>query len=161
MRSIQITFATTMAKELSMQERKEWAKTIYLKEPEISNKALAARVDVSENTIGKWIREGEWEKLRKNLLLTREEQLHKLLNELEELNEHIAGRDKGKRFADSKEADIRQKLIKGIKDLETKASIAETVSVCSRIVQWESKNDLANAKVLAMLFDAFIKDSLK
>lgn len=150
-----------MAKELSIQERKEWAKTIYIKEPTITNKALAVRVGVSENTIGKWIREGEWEKLRKNLLLTREEQLGKLLNELEELNEHISNKKEGLRFADAKEADIRRKLIKDIKELETKASIAEIVSVCSRIVDWESKNDLDNAKSLATLFDAFIKDSLR
>jgi transposase len=149
------------AKNLTIRERKEWAKTIYVNEPHITQKALAARVDVSENSIGKWIREGEWDKLRKNLLLTREEQLHKLLNELEELNNYIQTKNEGHRFADAKEADVRRKLIKDIKDLETKASIAETVSVCSRIVEWMSKSDLEKAKELASLFDSFIKHHLK
>ena len=87
-----------MANKLTMTERKEWAKTIYTKEPAITQKALAARVGVSANTMGDWIDKGEWEKLRKNLLLTREEQLHNLLNELEEINNHVKTKDEGLRF---------------------------------------------------------------
>lgn len=149
------------AKELTIKERKEWAKTVYIAEPTITQKALALRVGVSENTIGKWIKEGNWESLRINLTLTREEQYQCILLELKQLNEAIANKPEGKRYADAKEADARRKMIKDLKDLETKASIAETVSVCSRIVNWQSKTNLESAKELANIFDAFIKDSLR
>lgn len=149
------------AKELTIKERKEWAKTVYIAEATITQKALAVRVGVSENTIGKWIKENNWENLRINLTLTREEQYQCILLELKQLNESIALKPEGQRYADAKQADARRKMIKDLKDLETKASIAETVSVCSRIVNWQSKTNLEIAKELANIFDAFIKDSLR
>lgn len=151
------------AKELSIKERKEWAKSIYLAEPQITQKALAVRVGVSENTIGKWIKESNpnWDSLRINLTLTREEQYQCILLELKQLNQSIADKPEGKKFADAKEADARRKMIKDLKDLETKASISETVSVCSRIVNWLSKTDLETTKQVAEIFDAFIKENMR
>ena len=42
-----------------------------------------------------------------------------LLDELTEFQNSIKEKEIGQRFASSKEADIRSKLIKGIKELET------------------------------------------
>ncbi len=157
-----LSFASNMAADkLTIQQKKDWAKTLYLKENITTQKELASRVGVSQNTIGKWIGEGNWESLRTNLMLTREQQYHNILMELEQLNNSIKEKPEKKRFADAKEADARRKMIKDLKDLETKASIAEIVSVCSHIVQWQSKFDLEGAKQSAMLFDGFIKDSLR
>jgi transposase len=150
-----------MAKELSIKERKEWAKTIYLSEPDATQKAIAARVGVSANTIGKWIEGEGWEKLRRNLLVTRQEQMQLLLQELEELNAYIKNKKEGQRFADSKEADIRRKLIADLKDLETNAGIAETVDVCRKLVEFVSKTDTEKAKELVMICDGFIKAKLQ
>lgn len=150
-----------MADKLTNQAKKELAKMLYLKGGITVQKELAVRVDVNPNTIGRWIAEEGWEKLRKPLLLTREEQLQNLYTELENLQEYIKGKKEGQQFADSKEADVRRKLIKDIKDLETKASIVEMIETFKRITEWMKRQDVEEAKKLVEIFDRFIKDSLK
>ena len=150
-----------MATALSNQQKKDWAKTLYLRENMTVQKELAARVGVNPNTIGRWIQDEGWEKLRSNVLMTREEQLQNLLTELEELNNFIKSKKDGLRFADSKEADVRRKLIKDIKDLETKASIAEIIETAKRFIRWVSAFDIDKGKEISGLFDSFIKENLK
>ena len=149
-----------MATQLSNQQKKDWAKTLYLKE-NLTQNVIAARVGVNPNTITRWKDEEGWDRLRSNMLMTREEQLNNLLMELEELNNFIQSKKDGMRFADSKEADVRRKLIKDIKDLETKASIAEIIETAKRFIRWISAFDLEKGKDISSLFDAFIKENLK
>jgi len=146
---------------MNRNQQKEFAKTLYLKSGITVQKELAARVGVSENTMGKWVKDEGWEKLRQNILLTRQEQLQYLLAELEELNKFISSKPEGFRFASSKEADTRRKLIRDIKDLETKASIAEIIEAAQRFTTWLTKVDYAKAKEVAVLFDSFIKEHLR
>lgn len=146
--------------KLTNKQKKDWAKSLYVNE-KLTQKELAARVGVSENTISKWVKDESWEKLRKNIVLTREEQLQLMLNELEELNAYIASKPIGERFADSKEANIRRNLVKDIKELETKASLAEIIETAKRFTKWLSVVDLKKAREIADLFDAFIKDNLR
>lgn len=147
--------------ELTIEQKKDWAKMIYTKEGITVFKEIAERVGVQARTISKWAEEGNWEKMRKNMVLTRSEQLSKMLSELEELNTHIENKPAGKRFADTKEADIRSKLTADIKKLETDASLAETIDVCSNIIDWLSELDLERTKEMSDLFDDYIKYLLK
>lgn len=146
--------------KLTNKQKKDWAKTLYLKE-RLTQKELAGRVGVSENTISKWVNDEGWEKLRKNMMLTREEQMQLMLNELEALNTFIQKKPAGERFADSKEANIRRNLVKDIKELETKASLAEIIETGKRFIKWLSVADIKKAREIADLFDAFIKDNLR
>lgn len=146
--------------KLTNKQKKDWAKSLFVNE-KLTQKELAARVGTSENTISKWVNEGEWEKLRKNIILTREEQMQLMITELEALNEFIQKKPLGERFADSKEANVRRNLVKDIKELETKASIAEIIEAGKRFTKWLSVSDLGKAREFANLFDAFIKDNLR
>lgn len=150
-----------MADKLTTKQKKEWAKTLYTKEGITIQKHLAEKVGISENTISRWVREEEWEKWRNNMLLTREEQMQNLLMELVQINESIQKYAPGKRFADSKLADVRRKLIKDIKELETKASVAEMIHTAQAFIKFVSATDFEMAKTVATLFDSFIKSSLK
>lgn len=146
---------------LTIEQKKEWAKLLYVKENVTTYKILAVRVGVQARTISKWAEEGEWDKLRKNVVLTRSEQLSKLLSQLEAFNSYIEAKPQGYRFADSKEADARRKLIADIKALEADASIAEAINVCTSITNWLAKFDLEKAKNISDLFDNYIKFLLK
>lgn len=134
---------------------------LYVKEGITVFKVIAERVGATPHTVSKWAEEDKWEKKRQNMLLTREEQMQNLLIELEELNEFIKKKPEGQRFADSKEGDIRRKLVKDIKDLETKASISEIIETAKRFTKWLSEVDHAKSKEVADLFNSFIKDCLK
>jgi transcriptional regulator with XRE-family HTH domain len=150
-----------MSDKLNTKQKKEWAYTLYTKENMVIQKQLAAKVGVSENTISRWVRDENWEKYRNNMLLTREEQMQNLLQELVELNESIQLKKAGSRYADSKEADVRRKIIKDIKDLETKANLSEIIQVSTRFTKWLSAFNLEKAKEVSDLLNSFIKENMK
>lgn len=72
-------------------QEKEYARVLFISE-NLSQKEIAERVGVQEKTLGKWIEEGEWKKLKRSLLNTRHNQLNMLYDQLEWLNNHIATR---------------------------------------------------------------------
>lgn len=147
--------------KLTIEQKKDWAKIIYTKEGVTVFKKIAERVGVQPRTISNWVEDGNWEKMRKNMVLTRSEQLSKMLSELEELNSYIASKPTGMRFADSKEADVRSKLTSDIKKLENEASIAETIDVCSNIIEWLAQHDTDRSKEISDTLDNYIKHMLK
>lgn len=124
-------------------------------------KQLALKVGVSEKTMSKWVREGEWEKLRMNIPLVKQEQLQAMLTELQQLNEFISTKPEGLRYADSKEADIRRKLVADIEALEGEAGIADTISVANGFTRWLAKVDVEKAQEIGLLLDSYIKEILR
>lgn len=76
---------------LKKAQEKEYARVLFVSE-NLSQKEIADRVGVTEKTLGKWIDEGEWKKLKRSLLNTRHNQLNMLYDQLEWLNNHIATR---------------------------------------------------------------------
>ena len=65
-----------MAKELTNTQKKEWAKTLYLKE-NLTQQEIADRVGVSRVSVSNWVRAGKWEEQRVGITLTREEQIRR------------------------------------------------------------------------------------
>ncbi len=148
-----------MAKELTNTQKKEWAKTLYLKE-NLTQQEIADRVGVSRVSVSNWVRAGKWEEQRTGLTLTREEQVRNLYRQVAEINRAIAARDEGSRFATSQEADIIGKLSKSIRQMETEAGIADVISVLTRFIDFLRPLDLEKAKEVTNLADAFIKSIL-
>ena len=62
-------------KGISNHQKKEFAKTLYFANKELSQKELAQRVEVTEKTIAKWIAEGEWTVLRQSLIVSKKDQI--------------------------------------------------------------------------------------
>ncbi|MBT0552700.1 transposase, partial [Riemerella anatipestifer] len=77
------------------EQKKEYAKILFLQEKNITIKDLAERVGVSANTLTEWIKSEKWEGLKRNILLTRQEQLVQMQDELAELNAFIKKQDEG------------------------------------------------------------------
>ena len=147
-----------MTKEVE-KKKKELAKLLYTKENIINQKELAIRVDVSEKTIGKWIKEEGWEKLKKNLLLTRQELYARLLEDFENLQNHIKETPLG--FADYKLASTRRNLVKDLKEMEgEEIGLAETISVQVAFLEFIRKRNHADAVLIADYSDLFIKSKL-
>jgi len=143
-----------------IEKLKEYAKLLYTKD-KLTHKEIAEKTGISEKTIGTWIKDGGWDKLLKNFLLTREEQMGNLLDELTEINAYIKSLPEGFRFADSKLGDVRRKLVKDIKELETKAALPEVIAACKLLLDFTRKVDLKDAQLLSRYCDALIKSLLK
>lgn len=105
--------------------------------------------------------DNEWDKLRKSLLTTKPEQLKYLYNQLDAIHKHIATKEEGKRYADSKEADIISKTTTSIKNLETETSLGQVIEVASAFVRFVQKESLDDAQKITIWLNSFIKDKQK
>ena len=113
---------------LTNQQKKAWAKTLFLKE-NLTIIEIAERVGASRQTIRRWIKAEKWETLKTSLTLTREEQIAMLYRQVAEINKSIAERPEGERFATSKEADILGKLASAINKMESDVGIKDICEV--------------------------------
>lgn len=153
-----------MKKRLTKEELerlKEHAKVLYLHENITNQKELAKRVNVSENTISKWVTEGKWANLKKNFLLTREERMSDLLDELTEIQQTIKKQNEGLRFADHKTALVRRMLVNDIKALEVTASKPEIIAACMDLIKFVRPENATEAKIITKWADIFIKSLLR
>lgn len=145
---------------MKTEQKKELAKLLFVNE-HLTQKEISQRVGVSEKTLSRWVNQEEWRKLRQSLLVTKEEQLRRIYEQIDELNTAIAQREPGQRYANTKDADTLSKLTSAAKNLESDASVSDIVSVAKRFLTWLRPIDMGKAKELSGLFDAFIKEQLK
>ena len=108
---------------LTIEQKKDYAKQLFLNDPGITQAEIAEKVGVSKVTICKWVKDGKWQELQASLLIGKEEQLARLYKQLRLLNDAIENKEDQK-FATSKEADAILKLTVAIKNLETETNIA-------------------------------------
>lgn len=149
-----------MGADLSIKQKKDLAKMIYLKE-HLTQAEVAERVGVSKQTLCKWVKTEKWEELKASVSLTREEQLSNLYRQVAEINKAIVGRKDGERFATSKEADTINKLAAAIEKMEKETGISDIISVSKGFLDWLRKTNIEKAKELSDYFDAYIKDRLQ
>lgn len=142
------------------QELMERARIYFLKE-DITQKEIAERIGVTERTIGEWINNEGWEKLKRNILLTREEQLSNLYAELEEINNEVKNREPGQRYADSKLANTRRYLIRDIEALEKETSTSEFITAFTPFINDVKKKNIDDARLIGEYADTFIKTKLR
>lgn len=150
-----------MGQTESMQRKQDYAKLLFTNQGVTVGKELAERVGVSEVTISKWRNSGGWEQLRASVIITKEAELRRLYMQLTELNDHIFAREKGQRFASSKEADTLVKLTAAVKQLETDTSVAETMEVLKNFIIAVREDDFTKAQEITKLADIFIKSLIK
>ena len=72
-------------------QERELAKILYTQQ-RMSQKDIALKVGVTEKTITKWKTEGNWDKLKESLLITKDSQIRMLYTQLENKNQEIATR---------------------------------------------------------------------
>lgn len=73
------------------QVEKDLAKVLFVND-NVSQKEIAERLKLTEKTVGRWVKEGDWEKLKISLLVTKDNQLTALYNQLAAANEEIKTR---------------------------------------------------------------------
>lgn len=146
-----------MAKDLSIQQKKEWAELLYMR-GDLLQKDIAAKVSVSDRTISKWVADGNWERLRKSMLTTKAEILRNLYDLLEKISQKLKTEDS---IGDSKTADMYVKYTAAINNLETETSIGQMVEVGRLFVNHLQSLDPQYALSVLNHFDNFIKEKLK
>lgn len=147
-----------MGTELDSKRKRELAKTLYLNSS-LTQAEIAEKVGVSRISIVRWAK--EWEGLKLTFMQTRDARIQSTLQQLDELDRFIAGREEGMRFPTAKEADTRRKLTADLEALEQDASIREVVNVARGILDFIREKDVEKAKELSDYIDAYIKERMK
>lgn len=141
--------------------KQELAKNLYLKE-KLDQKVIAQRIGVTEKTISKWVTDNNWEKTRRNLLISKDALFNSYLDALDDLNKDIAKRDEGKRYATSSEADIIVKYTAAIRSMETELCIADIVGAGTRFIKYlQSVCTTSQVTEFLSLWDAFVYQVIK
>jgi len=138
-------------------KKRELARVMFCQGAVQNQGELAARLEISEQTISAWKKKDGWEDMRKSLLTTRQEELRNLYDQLSELNASIKKKPEGERYASSKEADVQRKITASIRELETETSIAEVVDVFMKFSEFMQKIDFDKAKEILSYQDSFVK----
>lgn len=141
-----------------LQEKRDYATILAIHE-KMTQKEIANRIGISENTISKWASEENWERRRKSTMLTREEQISLMLDELEMLNLEIS--ESPRKYATKEQAYVRDTLIQNLQKLEIEISATEVYNVATKMISFYRGIDLDKAKRLTDDFDAYIKVLLK
>jgi len=144
---------------LTIKQKREWAQLLYTKE-HISQKEIAERVGVSQQTLSRWVTKFKWDELKVSITITREEQLKNLYRQLSEMNKAISERE-GNKYPTAAEADTITKLASAIDKLESETGLNEILSTFKEFLNWLRKFNLEEAQRLVPLFDDFVKTKLK
>ena len=151
-----------MAKELTIQQKKDYAKLLFL-QGTLTQKQIANKVGTSEKTMSLWANNEHWDKLRKSLLVTKEENIRWLYAKLDALKKSVdkdaEGEDGG--VLSSAEADSLIKITAAIKNLETQdITTSEIFAVAKKAIEWAQNNQPDTVDVMLEMFDGFIKYSV-
>lgn len=147
--------------KMTIADKQYLAKILFTRE-KLEQKLIAKKVGVSEKTISKWVNDFNWKSLRNRLLIGKEEVLNNFYNQLAELNETIENKEDGKRYADSKEADIMVKYSAAIRSLETELAIADLVESGIRFIKFiQSVEAPEKVMDIADLWNSFLQSEIK
>ncbi len=150
---------SSMAESISINDKQFLAKILFTRE-QLDQKVVAKKVGVSEKTMSKWVNEFNWKGLRNRLLLSKEDQLNSLYEQLEALNTEI--KNHATRRPDTKQADVQIKLTSSIRNLETDLAIADLVESGMRFVRHLQKvGTMQQVKDFTELWHSFIQASIK
>ena len=137
------------------ENKREVARTLFV-HGKMTQKEIATKLEVTEQTISRWAKKDHWDDLKRNIRCGKQEILRSLYAELEALQGAV---EKGK-YADSKTADIRRKLITDIRQLETQYSIDATVQIGIDFCEFLKNIDKDFAIKVSDYYHAFINEQL-
>jgi hypothetical protein len=140
-------------------EKKVWAKQLFLKSP-LNQKEIAKLIGTTPKTLCAWVKEGKWELVKSSLTITKEQELRRIYTQINELNNDIELRPEGKRYANSKDADVLSKLSATAKNLETETRVADVINVSIELITYLQDADPEKAKEFSNILDSFIKHKL-
>ena len=146
-----------MANNLKNTQKKNIAKELYL-HGDFTLEEIAAKVNVTRQTIARWAREDEWSSIKATMTVGKANTLKNMYAHVQRINEAILQREEGDRTPTPKEADILSKLASAIDKLESETGISELVSSGIEFISWLRGVDAEKAIEFASLWDAFLKE---
>lgn len=139
------------------ENEKALARELYM-QTGMTIKEIAGIAQVNRATVGEWATSENWEAIKKAQQHSPDKLIQAYYAELDELNAHIQAKEKGKRFADSKESDARNKIIISIMRLKNQTSLPQYVAVMIKFMEVLQSKSLKLSKEVAPLANEFLND---
>src|SRR3569833_2112733 len=111
-----------MSKELNYDERKEWAKMLFVKH-DYSSRDVALAVGTEEAIVRQWIKAHSWDQVKTSLLLSKTRQLEVLYGQLDKLTRELGEGEK----LSAKDIDAYSKCICHINAIEPFPSVSDII----------------------------------
>ena len=137
--------------------KRQIARTLFV-QGGMTQKEIASKLEVTEQTISRWSKKDHWDELKKNVMSGKQEILRNLYTELQKLQSII---EENGGVADSKQADIRRKLITDIRQLETRYSVSQTVPIGMDFCEFLKEIDFDLAGKISRYFQSFIDEQIE
>ena len=144
-----------MKEELSYDQKREWAKTLYTKE----NKAIvdiALIVVADEVIVRSWIQDGSWDQVKRSLLISKTTQLENLYTAMEIVTNRMATEPEPAKII--KDLELVTKYTAAIKNLESETGVPYIVQVAEVFTTWLLRRDPGLSRTVTTFFDAFIRE---
>jgi transposase-like protein len=145
--------------ELSMDQKKNMARLMYLNGSD-TQKVIAEEVDISEQTLCKWIKEEKWDLLKTNEIASNAKQLAFLYKVFEKLNIEAETALSDDDPTTKPDADGIIKITKAIHYLKTRTGVGQMYETGMVFLSFLQKENPSLAKLVAPLFRSFIKQNL-
>lgn len=138
-------------------EKKQLAQSLYVKSQMNRNK-IAENVQITEKTLRKWIEEGDWDKQKDALQITRPQLLQEAYSQLKAINEKIRdefGNVPNKELSDAKGV-VRKEI-----ELLSNQPVHRYIEVFEDFIDWLRQNDPKELTKFASLSMQFINQLTK
>jgi len=140
---------------MNTEEQQQQARHLYF-QANLNQSEIAAEVGVSQKTISLWISNGRWNTLKEMSKATPAMMIDGMYAELVELNDSIHAREPGKRFATREEADIRRKLLLGIRTIQQQQSAASHMEVLLNFIEFLKRAAPGLTKEVTLIADDYL-----
>lgn len=140
---------------MTIAKKKELAQKLYMQNFFSTQKELAEYLEVSEQTLGKWIKAGKWEDMRESYLISFTEEMAFMKKQLRVMREQLEA--EGRTTFNNKEMDVITKLTASIRNLKSEIGIEDVIDVSIKVVEWLRTQDVRRAQDAAEIFHAYIK----
>jgi DNA-binding XRE family transcriptional regulator len=142
---------------LTNKEKKELALSYFL-HSQMSQQEIAARIEVSENTLTAWKQAGDWEVEKGALTATRPRLITAFYRQIELIQASAVDAQGRPRPLDTKEAQAIRMITKSIGELDRSLSIDLYIQVMEEFITWLFGADSVLAKSVLPFLDRFVKN---
>jgi|GEM_PF-1594092 len=140
---------------MNLNDQQNQARELFF-QTDLNQSQIAAEVGVSQKTISLWISSGRWGTLKGMSRSTPAMMIDSMYAELIELNESIHSREPGKRFATREEADIRRKLLLGIRTIQQQQSAGSHMEVLLNFIEFLKRAAPGLTKEVTLIADDYL-----
>ena len=146
--------------ELSNTQKKERAQQLYLQDQH-TQKEIAQKVGVSQQTMVKWATDGKWDEKRKSLMVTTEEILRDLIDTLDHMRKEAKTAATDNDPSTKPDSDGIYKMTLAIRKLQDKSGLGDIIIIMQQFIKFVQLEDHALSQSITKWADLFIKSKLK